>query len=92
MGASVSLLRLLRQRREGPHSCPAQRRAAELAAELSGMARSGRVYVRVGHVLETLDPERKLAPPAPPALPPDADPLTGCLPVAADPPGAERAT
>lgn len=83
MGAQVTRLArryLLREKTTGPHECEATRRAAALAQEMRSMATEGRVYVKITHVMEAIDPGglRSL-----PQLPPGADPLTGCLPVTA---------
>ena len=73
-----------------PHNCPDKQRVADCVAELSEEA-GGAQYVRIGRVLEILDPEHRLAP-APPAPDPRADPLFGTLPVTAPGlPGGQQA-
>jgi len=79
---------LSRLRRKPPAAppYPDPGRAEALCREIVSMLPTRR-YVLIEHVLRELDPEHRIVPPV---RPPDprADPLTGCLPVTAEVPGA----
>ena len=76
-GPSRRERRKAEQERPKPHSCPATMQVARACTLLGQLAGAGSQTVLIGRMLEILDPEHKMVPPAHPL----ADPVFGTLPV-----------